>query len=253
MGVRQAVWRQKLYLEPDMRIVSAGIPDYLTAVPQARARLWPHRPRSSEARERRAQHSTDANGNHRARGCKGAHGPACCATWRAPHMATPSRAAGRRIFACTPRATAGAPARSRAAGARDRDCGHISLRQRRKRPLVYPSEACFAPCACARAPTRCVPEDTRASIERGVISRQVRQRHRLEHLCAAPAQAADPRHPEDPARRERGDAARDARAAAPLQARLCLVAPRWPRVRVHARVARRARPLARAGQEVTVT
>lgn len=35
MGVRQAVWRQKLYLEPDMRIVSAGIPDYLTAVPQA--------------------------------------------------------------------------------------------------------------------------------------------------------------------------------------------------------------------------
>lgn len=31
----QAVWRQKLYLEPDMRIVSAGIPDYLTAVPQA--------------------------------------------------------------------------------------------------------------------------------------------------------------------------------------------------------------------------
>ena len=36
MGVRQAVWREKLYLEPDMRIVSAGIPDYLTAVPQVR-------------------------------------------------------------------------------------------------------------------------------------------------------------------------------------------------------------------------
>ena len=33
--LRQAVWRQKLYLEPDMRIVSAGIPDYLTAVPNA--------------------------------------------------------------------------------------------------------------------------------------------------------------------------------------------------------------------------
>ena len=27
MGVRQAVWRQKLWAEPDMRIVSAGIPD----------------------------------------------------------------------------------------------------------------------------------------------------------------------------------------------------------------------------------
>ena len=36
MGVRQAVWRQRLWAEPDMRIVSAGIPDYLTAVPQAR-------------------------------------------------------------------------------------------------------------------------------------------------------------------------------------------------------------------------
>ena len=67
MGVRQAVWRQKLWAEPDMRIVSAGvedaacsarpppspfaqardtalppppllwpgIPDYLTAVPRA--------------------------------------------------------------------------------------------------------------------------------------------------------------------------------------------------------------------------
>jgi hypothetical protein len=34
MGVRQAVWRQRLWAEPDMRIVSAGIPDYLTAVPQ---------------------------------------------------------------------------------------------------------------------------------------------------------------------------------------------------------------------------
>lgn len=33
--VRQAVWRQRLWAEPDMRIVSAGIPDYLTAVPQA--------------------------------------------------------------------------------------------------------------------------------------------------------------------------------------------------------------------------
>ena len=36
MGVRQAVWRQRLWAEPDMRIVSAGIPDYLTAVPAAR-------------------------------------------------------------------------------------------------------------------------------------------------------------------------------------------------------------------------
>ena len=36
MGVRQAVWRQRLWAEPDMRIVSAGIPDYLTAVPRAR-------------------------------------------------------------------------------------------------------------------------------------------------------------------------------------------------------------------------
>ena len=36
MGVRQAVWRQRLWQEPDMRIVSAGIPDYLTAVPTAR-------------------------------------------------------------------------------------------------------------------------------------------------------------------------------------------------------------------------
>ena len=35
MGVRQAVWRQRLWAEPDMRIVSAGIPDYDTAVPQA--------------------------------------------------------------------------------------------------------------------------------------------------------------------------------------------------------------------------
>lgn len=35
MGVRQAVWRQKLWAEPDMRIVSAGIPDYDTAVPNA--------------------------------------------------------------------------------------------------------------------------------------------------------------------------------------------------------------------------
>jgi len=36
MGVRQAVWRQRLWAEPDMRIVSAGIPDYDTAVPNAR-------------------------------------------------------------------------------------------------------------------------------------------------------------------------------------------------------------------------
>jgi len=36
MGVRQAVWRERLWAEPDMRIVSAGVPDYLTAVPQAR-------------------------------------------------------------------------------------------------------------------------------------------------------------------------------------------------------------------------
>jgi len=35
MGVRQAVWRQKLWAEPDMRIVSAGIPDYLQAARQA--------------------------------------------------------------------------------------------------------------------------------------------------------------------------------------------------------------------------
>lgn len=35
MGVRQAVWRQRLWAERDMRIVSAGIPDYDTAVPQA--------------------------------------------------------------------------------------------------------------------------------------------------------------------------------------------------------------------------
>ena len=27
MGVRQAVWRQRLWAEPDMRIVSAGTPD----------------------------------------------------------------------------------------------------------------------------------------------------------------------------------------------------------------------------------
>eukprot|EP00965_Chrysotila_dentata_P183658 6064300-Pleurochrysis_carterae.AAC.5 len=30
----QAVWRQRLWAEPDMRIVSAGVPDYLTAVPK---------------------------------------------------------------------------------------------------------------------------------------------------------------------------------------------------------------------------
>ena len=30
------MWRQRLWAEPDMRIVSAGIPDYLTAVPRAR-------------------------------------------------------------------------------------------------------------------------------------------------------------------------------------------------------------------------
>ena len=36
MGVRQAVWRQRLWAEPDMRIVSAGIPDYDTAVPRAK-------------------------------------------------------------------------------------------------------------------------------------------------------------------------------------------------------------------------
>ena len=36
MGVRQAVWRQKLWAEPDMRIVSAGIPDYQEAARQAR-------------------------------------------------------------------------------------------------------------------------------------------------------------------------------------------------------------------------
>jgi hypothetical protein len=35
MGVRQAVWRERLWAEPDMRIVSAGIPDYDTAVPNA--------------------------------------------------------------------------------------------------------------------------------------------------------------------------------------------------------------------------
>ena len=29
MGVRQAVWRQRLWAEPDMRIVSAGTPDDL--------------------------------------------------------------------------------------------------------------------------------------------------------------------------------------------------------------------------------
>lgn len=36
MGVRQALWRQKLWADPSMRIVSAGIPDYLSAVPSAR-------------------------------------------------------------------------------------------------------------------------------------------------------------------------------------------------------------------------
>jgi len=36
MGVRQAVWRQRLYAEADMRIVSAGVPDYLDAVSNAR-------------------------------------------------------------------------------------------------------------------------------------------------------------------------------------------------------------------------
>lgn len=35
MGVRQAVWRQGLQREPDMRLVSAGIPDYMSAVPRA--------------------------------------------------------------------------------------------------------------------------------------------------------------------------------------------------------------------------
>lgn len=30
MGVRQAVWRAKLWAEPDMKIVSAGIPDYMS-------------------------------------------------------------------------------------------------------------------------------------------------------------------------------------------------------------------------------
>ena len=30
------MWRQRLWAEPDMRIVSAGIPDYLEAVPRAR-------------------------------------------------------------------------------------------------------------------------------------------------------------------------------------------------------------------------
>eukprot|EP00966_Prymnesium_polylepis_P210260 4869379-Prymnesium_polylepis.3 len=36
MGVRQAIWRQRLWAEPDIRIVSAGVPDYLQAVPHAR-------------------------------------------------------------------------------------------------------------------------------------------------------------------------------------------------------------------------
>lgn len=36
MGVRQSVWRQRLWAEPDMRIVSAGVPDYLEAVSLAR-------------------------------------------------------------------------------------------------------------------------------------------------------------------------------------------------------------------------
>ena len=36
MGVRQAVWRQRLWAEPDMRLVSAGVPDYLDAVQRAR-------------------------------------------------------------------------------------------------------------------------------------------------------------------------------------------------------------------------
>lgn len=36
MGVRQAIWRERLWAEPDIRIVSAGVPDYLQAVPHAR-------------------------------------------------------------------------------------------------------------------------------------------------------------------------------------------------------------------------
>ncbi|EOD26608.1 hypothetical protein EMIHUDRAFT_205723 [Emiliania huxleyi CCMP1516] len=36
MGVRQAIWREKLYAEPDMRIVSAGVPDYFDVVTKAR-------------------------------------------------------------------------------------------------------------------------------------------------------------------------------------------------------------------------
>ena len=36
MGVRQAIWRQKLWAEPDMKIVSSGIPNYLTVAASSR-------------------------------------------------------------------------------------------------------------------------------------------------------------------------------------------------------------------------
>ena len=36
MGVRAAIWKHKLWAEPDFRLVSSGIPDYLTAVANAR-------------------------------------------------------------------------------------------------------------------------------------------------------------------------------------------------------------------------
>lgn len=36
MGVRAAIWRQKLYLDPEMKIVSSGIPDYLETAAAAR-------------------------------------------------------------------------------------------------------------------------------------------------------------------------------------------------------------------------
>ena len=36
MGVRGAIWRSQLYAEPDMKIVSAGIPNYLEVAAESR-------------------------------------------------------------------------------------------------------------------------------------------------------------------------------------------------------------------------
>ena len=70
MGVRAAIWRQKLYLDPEMKIVSSGIPDYLETAAAARFCLhtegnsWGTRLIDQMVSRRRRSHSHSHSHSH---------------------------------------------------------------------------------------------------------------------------------------------------------------------------------------------